>query len=291
MGAAGGRDRGRPRSCRCSEVSAITSAIKKALEDGFARGDEASLVAFYDALLADDVLVAPGAGEAQHPVTLASAGAVDGDRGTHAPPALLLGGLRGAEGEAVVAAFTGDEELDAWAGWGVERVAVNGGVLAGALLDAGVHELSINPAGPVGRRLDVLELRQLAAGLRPRFGRAGFGFDPRSGIALAPPLPELPVAVADGLAVVCAHNADIAAAFLVDLMQPLRSAEVTLAVALEVDDPGDAARREALMELIGAVVTQVPAAELDGIGFLWLDGRLAGIARGRVRAAYRRDGA
>lgn len=271
-------------------MSAI-SAIRKALEDGFARGDEESLIAFYDALLAGDLLVAPGAGEAQHPVALGGTAGVDGvggEDGAAARPALPLGGLRGAEGEAVVCAFTGDEELDAWAGWGAERLAVNGGALAGALLDAGVHELSINVAGPVGRRLDVLELRQLAAGLRPRFGRAAFGFDPRSGIALAPPLPELPAAVADGLAVVCAHNADIAAAFLVDLMQPLRSAEATLAVALEVDDPGDAARREALMELIGAVVTQVPDAELDGIGFLWLDGRLAGIARGRVRAAYRR---
>lgn len=266
-------------------VSAI-SAIKQALEDGFSRGDEASLVAFYDALLAGELLVAEGGGEAGFAValggTVAGAGAGGDD------PALLLAGSRGPEGEAEVAAFTGDEELEAWAGWGGERRAVPVVELAGALLDAGVHVLALNPAGPVGRRVDVVELRQLAAGSRPRSGRASFGFDPRSGVAVAAPAAGLTPALAAALQAVCAHASDIAAAYLVELLQPRRSAAVELAVALEVDDPADAARREAVRELVGAVVTQVPGAGLDGIGFLWLDGRLDGLVRARVAPAYRR---
>jgi hypothetical protein len=250
-------------------VSAI-SAIKQALEDGFSRGDEASLVAFYDALLAGELLVVEGGGETALAVT--------------------LGWALGPEGEAEVAAFTGDEELDAWAGWGGARRAVPVVELAGALLGAGVHVLALNPAGPVGRRLDVVELRQLAAGSRPRSGRASFGFDPRSGVAVAAPATKLTPALAAALQAVCAHTPDIASAYLVELLHPRRSAAVELAVALEVDDLTDAARREAVLELVGAVVTQVPEAGLDGIGFLWLDGRLDGLVRARVAPAYRRVG-
>ena len=50
-------------------MSAI-SAIKKALEDGFARGDEESLVAFHQALLQGELLVA-AIGEVELPVVLA----------------------------------------------------------------------------------------------------------------------------------------------------------------------------------------------------------------------------
>ena len=267
-------------------MSAI-SAIKQALEDGFTRGDEASLVAFYDALLAGELLVVEGGGETAFAVALG--GALDGG-GAGGSPALLLAGSRGPEGEAEVAAFTGDEELDAWAGWGGARRALPVVELAGALLDAGVHMLALNPAGPVGRRLDVVELRQLAAGSRPRSGRASFGFDPRSGVAVAAPAAELTPALAAALQAVCAHTPDIASAYLVELLQPRRSAAVGLAVALEVDDPADAARREAVLELVGAVVTRVPEAGLDGIGFLWLDGRLDGLVRARVAPAYRRGG-
>lgn len=269
-------------------VSAI-SAITQALEDGFTRGDEASLVAFYEALLAGELLVTEGGGEATFAVALG--GTLDGaGTGIAEGPALLLAGSRGPEGEAEVAAFTGDEELDAWAGWGGQRRAVPVVELAGALLDAGVHVLALNPAGPVGRRLDVVELRQLAAGSRPRSGRNGFGFDPRSGVAVAAPAADLTPALTAALVSVCAHTPDIAAAYLVELLQPRRSAAVELAVALEVDDPSDAARREAVLELVGAVVTQVPEAGLDGIGFLWLDGRLDGLVRARVAPAYRRAG-
>ena len=42
-------------------MSAI-SAIRQAMEDGLARGDEQSLVAFHEALLAGSLLVAAGAG-------------------------------------------------------------------------------------------------------------------------------------------------------------------------------------------------------------------------------------
>ena len=263
-------------------MSAI-SAIKQALEDGFARGDEASLAAFYDALLAGELLVAEGGGEATFAVALG--GALDGDG-----PGLRLAGSRGPEGEAEVAAFTGDEELAAWAGWDGARRAVPVVELVGALLDAGVHVLALNPAGPVGRRLDVVELRQLAAGSRPRSGRASFGFDPRSGVAVAAPASQLAPSLAAALQVVCTHTPDIAAAYLVELLQPRRSAAVELAVALEVDDPADAARRDAVLKLVGAVVTQVPDARLDGIGFLWLDGRLDGLVQARVAPAYRRAG-
>ncbi len=267
-------------------MSAI-SAIKQALEDGFTRGDEASLVAFYDALLAGELLVVEGGGEVAFAVALG--GALDGG-GTAEGPALLLAGLRGPEGEAEGVAFTGDEELDALAGWGGERRPVPVVELAGALLDAGVHVLALNPAGPVGRRVDVVELRQLATGCRPRSGRASFGFDPRSGVAVAAPAAELTPALAAALQAVCANTADIAAAYLVELLQPRRSAAIELAVALEIDDPADAARREAVLELVGAVVTRVPEADLDGIGFLWLDGRLDGLVRARVAPAYRRVG-
>ena len=267
-------------------MSAI-SAIKQALEDGFSRGDEASLVAFYEALLAGELLVVEGGGEAA--LAIAIGGALDGGgAGGDAP--LLLAGSRGPEGEAEVAAFTGDEELDAWASSGGARRTLPVVELAGALLDAGVQVLALNPAGPVGRRLDVVELRQLAAGSRPRSGRASFGFDQRSGVAVAAPAVDLTPALTAALVSVCAHTSDIAAAYLVELMHPRRSAAVELTVALEVDDPTDAARREAVLELVGAVVTQVPGAALDGIGFLWLDGRLDGLVRARVAAAYRRAG-
>ena len=269
-------------------MSAI-SAIKQALEDGFSRGDEVSLIAFYEALLAGELLVVEGGGETA--ISVALGGSLDGEgAGSGGGPALLLAGSRGPEGEAEVVAFTGDEELDAWAGWGDVRRTLPAVELAGALLDAGVHVLALNPAGPVGRRLDVVELRQLAAGSRPRSGRASFGFDPRSGVAVAAPAAELTPALADALRAVCAHTPDIAAAYLVELMHPLRSAAVELTVALEVDDPTDAARREAVLELVGAVVTQIPGAALDGIGFLWLDGRLDGLVRARVAPAYWRAG-
>lgn len=260
-------------------MSAI-SAIKKALEEGYARGDEESLIAFLDALLEGDLLVAAGAGEAALPVRL------DEDA-----PAVELGGSRGAEGEALLSAFTGDEELEAWAGWGAARLAVPVTALARAALDAGVHILALNPAGPVGRQLDVVELRQLAAGRRPRSGRGSFAFEPRSGIAFAPPAVPPVQALVDGLRVVCAHNGDIVAATLVELMQPLRSADVDLAIAIELDGPPDPERRQALVELVGAVVTAVPEADLDGIGFVWPDARLAAMIRARIRPAYQRAAA
>lgn len=253
-----------------------SSAIRAALEDGFARGDEASLVAFYDALLAGELLVAVGGGEAAFPVTLAD--------GT----ASVLGGVRGVAGEAVVAAFTGAEELDAWAGSGSARLTVAVVPLATALLDTGVHELSLNPAGPVGRRVGVVDLRQLAGGLAPRCGRASFGFEPRSGVAVGAPTVAPDPALVAALQAVCAHNSDVAAAYVVEMMQPRRSGDVDLAVALQLDATADGERRQALLELVGEVVTSVPDAGLDGVGFLWLDARLEALVRARVPPAYER---
>ena len=256
-------------------MSAI-SAIRRALDDGFARGDEASLSAFHQALLDGQLHVAEGGGETALPITL------DGE-------SVELGGLRDAEGLPLLAAFTGDDELGAWAGDGARRRAVAVPALARAALDSGIHAVSLNPAGPVGRQLDTVELRQLASGLLPRVGGRSFGFDPRSGVAVAAPFAAPAPAVVDALRAVCAHNGDIAAAYLVELMQPRRSADCDLAIALEIDPATGRERRQALLELVGAVVTVVPDAGLGGIRFVWLDGRLDGLVRARVRPAYVRD--
>ena len=252
-------------------MSAI-SAIKKALEDGFARGDEESLVAFHHALLQGELLVA-ASGEVELPVVLAG-------------ETVELGGVRDIEGQPIVAAFTGEEELDFWAGPGAARRSIAVPELARAVLAGGIHTLSLNPAGPVGRFLDAVELRQLAAGVEPRIGRASFGFDARSGVAVAAPAEPPVPALLSALQSVCAFNSDIVASYLVELMQPLRSADVGLAVALQVDPGTDRARQEALMELVGACVTAVPDADLEGVAFVWLDGRLDGLVRARVRPVY-----
>ena len=257
-------------------MSAI-SAIKQMLEDGFAQGDEASLLAFYDALLAGELLVAVGGGETALTLT------IDGRR-------VELGGSRDAEGNAILAAFTGDQELEAWAGWGVERLAVWVPALATAALDAEVETLSLNPAGPVGRHVAVVELRQLATGVVPRSGRASFGFEPRSGLAVAAPATGLAPVLVDALRAVCARIPEIGSATLVELMEPRRGPATHLAVALELAAPADRARRSAIVELIGAAVTETPAAGLAGVGFLWLDARLAALVGRRARPEYVRPG-
>lgn len=249
------------------------SAIKQALEDGFARGDEASLLAFYDALLAGELLVAVGGGDVAVSLTVA------GSR-------VELGGSRDAEGTAILVAFTGGEELEAWAGWGVERLVVPAAALAAAALDAGVETVSLNPAGPVGRHVEIVELRQLAAGAVPRSGRASFGFEPRSGLAVAAPAAEPPPALVDALRAACALLPEIASATLVELMEPRRGPEARLTVALELAAPADRRRRQAIVELIGPAVTELSAARLEGIGFLWLDARLAALVGRRADPAY-----
>lgn len=249
-----------------------------------ARGDEESLVAFHDALLNGSLLVAAGAGEDAVAITLGGGIEADGPAGRP----VRVGAGRDVEENAVVLAFTGDDELNMWGGWDTGRMPVAVPDLARAVLDAGVHEVSINPAGPIGRRLDVVELRQLASGVRPRVGRASFGFDPRSGVALAVPAVAPASTVTAALVAACAHNADVEQAYVVEMMQPRRSGAVDLAVALALDPGATPERRAALLELIGAVVTGAPGAALDGIGFLWLDARLAGIARSRMLPAYER---
>lgn len=253
-------------------MSAI-SPIKQALEDGFSRGDEASLLAFYEALLAGELLVAVGGGEAALAVT------IEGRR-------LELGGSRDAEGNAILAAFTGAEELAAWAGWRVERLPVPAPALAAATLDAAIETLSLNPAGPVGRYVDVVELRQLSAAAVPRMGPASFGFEPRSGIAVAAPAAEPAAALVDALRAACTQLSEIGSATLVELMEPRRGPGTHLAVALELAAPADQARRGQIVELIGPAVTELPAAGLEGIGFLWLDARLVALVGRRARPLY-----